>query len=66
MLAVMQYFGWRANTVVSLKTSDVVVIEGEIRLHTSIFKTKGPGGLPCGVLTLTKLPWLFDILVYYI
>ena len=66
MLTIMQYFGWRSNTVVSLKTADVVVVDTGIRIYTSVFKTLGPGGLPCGFLRLSQLPTLFDIVRYYI
>ena len=66
MLVIMQYFGWRSNTVAKLETSDIVICQGSFRIYTSAFKTLGPGGLPCGVLKLSKLPTLFDICKYYV
>ena len=66
MLTIMQFFGWRANTVVTLISADCVVAGDVIRIQTSAFKTLGPGGLPTGTLHLSKLPALFAIVVHYV
>ena len=66
MLTIMQFFGWRSNTVVKLRRGDVECIEHGFRIYTSVFKTLGPGGLPCGVMKLSKLPRLFEIVKYYV
>ena len=62
----MQYFGWRSNTVCSLRVPDVVVAGDCVRIFTSAFKTLGPGGLPCGVLTLSRMPALYSIVTCYL
>ena len=50
----------------ALRVCDVVVADDCIRIYTSAFKTLGPGGLPCGVLTLTHLPELYGIVKCYL
>lgn len=66
LVVLMQYFGWRASTVVGLKTIDVVVGAMDIRVYSSSFKTKVVGGLPMGVLKLTHLPCLFAAVTRYV
>lgn len=66
MIAIMQFFGWRANTVVGLKTSDVSFMDGTFIIRSSVFKTVGPGGYPMGVLKITKLPWIMHLVGFYL
>ena len=50
----------------SIKTADVEIVSCGFRIYTSVFKTLGPGGLPCGFIKLSKLPSLYNICRYYV
>lgn len=66
MITIMQFFGWRSNTVVELRTQDVRVKGEELLVYSCAFKTIGPGGHPMGTLKLSKLPWLFAAIKFYL
>lgn len=59
MITVISYFGWRASTVVNLRSVDVQLHRGTFCFYSSSFKTRVAGGLPMGVLKLTHMPHLF-------
>lgn len=66
LLVLMQFFGWRSNTVLSLKTALVEVKGRQILFHTSEFKSLGPGGLPMGILRLTSLPLVYNTVLRFV
>ena len=66
MLTVTQFFGWRAGTVSTLKMKDVRLMNTGLEVQSSHFKTLNSGGLPCGFLSLSKLPMLFTVLCRYL
>ena len=65
-MTIMQYFGWRSQTVFALRTGDVVRYNEGFAVSSSHFKTLGPGGLPMGFLYLSKMAWLRDLVDEYL
>lgn len=66
MLCLTQFFGWRADTVTKIQSDKVVVRKRNLEVQATSFKTVGPGGLPCGILSLSKRSDLFEIVRSYV
>ena len=58
ILVIGQFFGWRANTTMSLLKKDIVKYRTGYNIYSSKFKTLGPGGLPMGHLKIQRIPVL--------
>ena len=59
MCILVQYFGWRADTIVNLKRSHVVVHEKCLEVSAGQAKVVPKTGLPTGLVSFPKLPVLW-------